>query len=83
MIHGPGVVVLRLEVDAECFPSFASERHNRTFHSPSDLVERIPYARCLQCQTCVIFSFVGAVEVRPERSSLSTDIHPFLKRLSW
>ena len=51
------------------------------FHSPSVLVERIPYARCLQCQTFVTFSFVVLIEGRQERSSSSTDIHPFLKRL--
>jgi hypothetical protein len=65
-----------LEVGAGCFPSFASERRKRMFHLPSVPVEQISYTRCIQYQTFVTFSFVVPVEVRPERSSPSTDILP-------
>ena len=39
-----------LDVCAECFPSFISHCHSRLYHSPSVLVEHIPYTWCLQCQ---------------------------------
>ena len=71
-----------LEVCAGCFPSITSERRNRIFHSPSVLVDQIPYARCLQCQTFATFSVVVPVEGRQERSPSSTNIRPFLKRLN-
>jgi hypothetical protein len=71
-----------LDVCAGCFPSFATGRHNRIFHSPSVLVEQIPYARCLQFQTVATFSVAVPVEGRQERSSSSTDTHPFWKRLN-
>jgi hypothetical protein len=70
-----------LEVCTVCFPSVTSERRKRMSNSLSVLVEQIPYARFLQCQNFYTFSFVVAVEGRPERSSPSTVILPFLKRL--
>ena len=80
---GPGSCCATcLQVCAGCFPSLASERRNRIFHSPSVLVEQIPFARCFQCQTFATFSVVVPVEGRQERSSSSTDIHPFLKSLN-
>ena len=74
-----------LDIFAICFPSFASKHRKRIFHSPSILVEQIPYAWCLQCQTSATFSFMVLVKGRQECSSSLTDIHPFLKCLnhSW
>jgi hypothetical protein len=42
-------------------------------------VEQIPYTWRLQCQIYSTFSVVDPVAGRQERSSLSTDIHPFFK----
>ena len=68
-----------LNVCAGFFPSFTSEHCNRIFHLPSVLVDKIPYAPYLQCQSFATFSFVVLVEGRQECSSSSPDIHPFLE----
>ena len=62
--------------------SVDSELRNRILHSPSVLVEQIPYARCFQYQTFATFSVVILFEVRQERFSSSTDIRLFMKRLN-
>jgi hypothetical protein len=64
-----------LDICTGCFPSVTSEHHNRIFHSPSVLVEQIPYARCLQCQTSATFAVMVPVKGRQERCSSSTYIH--------
>jgi len=68
-----------LGVCAGFFPSFTSEHCNRIFHLPSVLVDQIPYAPCLQCQTFATFSVIILVEGRQECSSSLPDIHPFLE----
>ena len=45
-------------------------------------MEQIPWAQCLQYQTFATYSVVVPVEGRQERSSSSTNICPFLKRLN-
>jgi hypothetical protein len=47
-------------IPAKLILSIASERHNRIFHSPSVLVEQIPYARCHQRQRFVTFFCRGS-----------------------
>jgi hypothetical protein len=82
MMLGPGVVAPLVRTFAlDVLTSTTSELHKRISHSPSVLVEQIPYALCLLYQTFAIFSVVVLVEGRPECSSL-TDIRLSLKSLN-
>jgi hypothetical protein len=51
-----------LGVHTRCISSFASEHRIRIFHLPAVLVEQIPYAWCLQCQTFATFLVVVPTE---------------------
>jgi len=52
MMQGPGVVApLVWSIALDNLTSSASEIRNRIFHSPSVLVGKIPYERCLKNQT--------------------------------
>jgi hypothetical protein len=82
-ILGPDVVApLIWKIVLDDLTSIASELRNRILISTFVPVEQISYARWLQSQTFATFSFVVPVEVRQERSSSSTEIRHFLKRLT-